>query len=123
MKKIQMITMILLVCTMIIGHSISAYAGGGMSSMSRRSCSEEQIVLNNPVDADWVQKAEKLANDLNECPFATDFENCELNALIKKTENAMHSYTNDCGYDYGTLLKINRIFENALQIRAREYAF
>lgn len=123
MKKRKIISMVLLVCIMVAGHSIYAYAGGGMSSMSQEFCSEEKIVLDNPVDAEWVQKAEKLANDLNECPFATDFKNCELNALIKKTGDAMRSYTSDCGYEYGTLLKINKIFKHALQIRAREYAF
>ena len=107
MKKLKILSVSLLVCITIISCSFPVYAGNSFSSVSYKT-SKEIIVLNNPINVEWIQNAKSIADDLDTNPFAY-FENYELNLIIKKMSDTMHAHIKNCDYDYDTLFKIYKI--------------
>lgn len=79
----------------------------------------EKFLLNNPIDAQWIQIAENIANDLSSRPYS-HFDGSELKSLKDKLNDAIKSYTSSFGYSYETLLKVERTFSNTFYFRMRD---
>ena len=89
--------------------------GGLLSSNSKI----EQFLINNPVDAEWVRQAMQIKSDFYTHPYL-HFDVGDLKELIKKTEEAMRNYHDNCGFSYNSLIEIKDAFDNSRIVQMRE---